>query len=157
MLEVISGLSLRYLGLPIGNRLLNLALLGAILNSQGSCEAACCLLIAEERRTTLMKFLAILIQKQQPPPEIMPALVEATIQWMAQAKGSSKFDAIFSIAGQPGGGGICNVDSLEELDDLIQGYPMTPFCDVQTFPLSDVDHALATMREQVKKMGAPKG
>jgi hypothetical protein len=33
---------------------------------------------------------------------------------------------------------------------------MSPFCDVQVFPLSDADHALATMREQVKKMGALK-
>lgn len=103
-----------------------------------------------------MKFLITIIQKQSPPPQIMPALVEATIQWMAQAKGSGKFDAIYSIAGQPGGLGIANVGSLEELD-LIAGYPMTPFCDVQTLPLSDIDQALTTLREQVKKMGALKG
>ena len=104
-----------------------------------------------------MKFLTIIIQKQPPPPEIMPALVEATIQWMAWAKGSGKFDAIYSVAGQAGGLGIANVDSLEELDDIVRGYPMTPFCDVQTIPLSDVDHALTSLREQVKKMGALKG
>ena len=104
-----------------------------------------------------MKFLITIIQKQSPPPQIMPALVEATIQWMAQAKGSGKFDAIYSIAGQPGGLGIANVGSLEELNDLIAGYPMTPFCDVQTLPLSDIDQALTTLREQVKKMGALKG
>ena len=62
----------------------------------------------------------------------------------------------YSIAGQPGGLGIANVGSLEELD-LIAGYPMTPFCDVQTLPLSDIDQALTTLREQVKKMGALKG
>ncbi len=45
-----------------------------------------------------MKFLVTIIQKQPPPPEIMPALIEATIQWMAQAKGGGKFDAIYSIA-----------------------------------------------------------
>jgi muconolactone delta-isomerase len=111
----------------------------------------------EKRRTTPMKFLTIILQKQSPPPEMLPALVEATIQWMAWAKGSGKFDTIYSIAGQPGGLGIANVDSLEELDDLIQGYPMTPFCDVQTLPLSDVDRALTTLREQVKKMGASGG
>ncbi len=104
-----------------------------------------------------MKFLVTIIQKQSPPPQIMPALVEATIQWMAQAKGGGKFDAIYSIAGQPGGLGIANVGSLEELNDIIAGYPMTPFCDVQTLPLSDIDQALAALREQVKKMGALKG
>ena len=104
-----------------------------------------------------MKFLTIIIQKQPPPPEIMPALIEATIKWMAWAKGSGKFDVIYSIAGQPGGLGIANVDSLEELNDIIAGYPMTPFCNVQTIPLSDVDQALATQRELVKKMAALKG
>jgi muconolactone delta-isomerase len=104
-----------------------------------------------------MKFLAIIIRKQSPPPEIMPALIEATIKWMAWAKGSGKFDAIYSVAGQPGGLGIANVDSLEELNDIIAGYPMTPFSDIQTIPLSDVDQALSTLREQVKKMAALKG
>lgn len=104
-----------------------------------------------------MKFLTIIIQKQPPPPEIMPALIKATIKWMAWAKGSGKFDAIYSVAGQPGGLGIANVDNLEELNDIIAGYPMTPFCDVQTLPLSDVDQALATQREMVKKMATLKG
>lgn len=104
-----------------------------------------------------MKFLTIIIQKQPPPPEMMPALVEGTIQWMAWAKGSGKFEAIYSVAGQPGGLGIADVSSLEELDDIIRGYPMTPYCDVQTLPLSDVDHSLNALREQVKKMGAQSG
>ncbi len=104
-----------------------------------------------------MKFLVTIIQKQPPPPEIMPALIEATIKWMAWAKGNGKFDAVYSIAGQPGGLGIANVDSLEDLNDLVARYPMTPFCNVQTLPLSDVDQALATQREVVKKMATLKG
>ena len=47
-------------------------------------------LVLEKRKATLMKFLTIIIQKQSPPPEMMPSLVEATIQWMAWAKGSGK-------------------------------------------------------------------
>ena len=103
-----------------------------------------------------MKFLVITIQKQPPPPEILPMLTEATVQWIAEAKKTGKMEALYSIAGQPGGMGIGNVDSLEELDDIIQGMPMNPFSNVQVYPLSDVDHAMATMREQVKKMGAQK-
>ncbi len=103
-----------------------------------------------------MKFLVTIIRKQSPPPEIMPALVEATTQWIAWAKGSGKFDVIYSVAGQPGGLAIVDVSSLEELNDLVQGYPMTPFSDVQTLPLSDIDQALSTLREQVKKMSASK-
>ena len=104
-----------------------------------------------------MKFLVTIIQKEAPPPEIMPALVEATTQWIASAKKSGKFDAIYAIAGQPGGLGIANVGSLEELNELVSGYPMTPFGNVQTLPLSDVDYGLKTLREQVKKMGALMG
>ena len=103
-----------------------------------------------------MKFLVITIQKQPPPPEILPALTEAMVQWVAEAKKSGKMEALYSIAGQPGGLGIGNVDSLEELDDMVQGIPMNPFSSVQVFPLSDIDHAMATMREQVKKMGTLK-
>ncbi len=103
-----------------------------------------------------MKFLTIILRKQPPPPDMLPALVEATTQWMAWAKGSGKFEAIYSVAGQAGGLGIAMVDSLEELDDVVQSYPITPYSNVQVFPLSDVDHALATLREQVKKMSSLK-
>jgi len=103
-----------------------------------------------------MKFLVITIQKQPPPREMMPALTEAMVQWIAEAKKTGKMEALYSIAGQSGGLGIGNVDSLEELDDIVQGIPTGPFSDVQVFPLSDIDHAMATMREQVKKMGTQK-
>ena len=49
------------------------------------------------------------------PPEMLPALTEATIQWIAEAKKTSKMESLYSIAGQPGGLGIRNVDSLEEI------------------------------------------
>jgi len=103
-----------------------------------------------------MKFVVIIIQKHPPHHEMMPALTEAMAQWVAEAKKTGKMEALYSIAGQPGGLGIGNVDSLEELDDIVQGIPMGPFSEVQVFPLSDIDHAMATMREQVKKMGTLK-
>ena len=104
-----------------------------------------------------MKFLTIIIQKFPPPPEMMPALVEGVKQWMDWAKKSGKFEVIYAVAGQPGGLGIAKVDSLEELNDIIQSYPLTPFCEVQTFPLSDIDRALSTWGEQVKKMAGKSG
>ena len=99
-----------------------------------------------------MKFLMITLQKFPPPPEMLLALVEGTVQWVDQAKKSGKIEAIYGIAGQPGGLCIVSVDSLEELNDLIQSSPLTPFSEIQTFPLSDIDRALSTWREQVKKM-----
>jgi muconolactone delta-isomerase len=99
-----------------------------------------------------MKFLVMPIQKQTLSPDMGLTLIEATIQWKNQAKGSGKFDTIYSVAGQPGGLAIVNVDSLEELDDLIAEYPMTPFCDVQVLPLSDVDRAMAKQHDLLKKI-----
>lgn len=104
-----------------------------------------------------MKFLVTILIKWPPPPEILPALYQASQQWLAGVKKSGKYDALFSIAGQPGGGGIFNVDSLEELDDRIKGYPMTPFSEVQTFPLEDIDHAMSSWGEQLKRSGILKG
>jgi hypothetical protein len=48
---------------------------------------------------------------------------------------------------------IVNVDSLEELDDRIQEYPLTPYSETQTIPLGDIDHALSTWGEQLKRWG----
>jgi len=104
-----------------------------------------------------MKFLVITVMKWPAPPEILPALYQASQQWVAESKKSGKLDALYSIAGQPGGVGIVNVDSLEELNDRIQSYPLTPFSEVQTLPLSDIDQAMSTWGEQLKRSGILKG
>ncbi len=99
-----------------------------------------------------MKFLIITKQKHLPPPDMMPVLVDALAQWVAANK--KKSEAVYALAGQPGGMAIASVNSLEELDDMIQSFPMNPFSDIQTIPLADIDHAMTTLREQVKKMGS---
>ena len=104
-----------------------------------------------------MKFLVITVMKWPAPPEILPALQQAMEQWVAETKKSGKMEALYAIAGQSGGIGIANVDSLEELNDQIQLYPMTQFSEVQTFPLSDIDQAMSSWREQLKKSGIVKG
>ncbi len=104
-----------------------------------------------------MKFLVISTPKMPPPPEIMPALVEGLIQWVASGKGSGKLEAIYSFAGQSGGMSIADVSSGEELNDIMQRNPWAPFSDIQIFPLSDIDSAMTGLREQVKKMGASRG
>ena len=101
-----------------------------------------------------MKFLVISIQKLPPPPEVMPTVVEGLIQWVAWAKGSGKFETIYSFPGQSGGMSIVDVSSGEELNDIMAQNPWAPFADIQIFPLSDIDKAMTTLREQVKKMGA---
>ncbi len=52
---------------------------------------------------------------------------------------------------------IADVSSGEELDELMLRNPWAPFADIQIFPLSDIDSAMAGLREQVKKMGASRG
>lgn len=101
-----------------------------------------------------MKFMVMPMQTRTVPPELMSTLVEVTAEWMGWAKKSGKFDCIYCISGQPGGIGIVNVNSLEELNDVVSGYPMTPFCEVGVYPLSDIDQAMSALREQVKKMGS---
>ena len=100
-----------------------------------------------------MKFLVMTTIKSQPPPDMLPALHQASQQWAAEARKSGKLDALYSISGQSGGMAIVNVDSLEELDDRIQAYPLTPYSETQTIPLGDIDHALSTWGEQLKRWG----
>ncbi|MDP2659232.1 MAG: hypothetical protein Q8R28_00685, partial [Dehalococcoidia bacterium] len=68
-----------------------------------------------------MRFLIIVNSKFPPPPEAIVGLFDAMIGWVAKYK--SKMDTSWATAGSPGGGGIFNVSSLEELDAIMAEYP----------------------------------
>ena len=87
-----------------------------------------------------MRFLISSNSKFPPPPEAIVGLFDAMIGWVAKYK--SKWDTIWASAGSPGGGGILNVSSLEELDAIMAEFPFGPFSDTQVVPLVDLTEAL---------------
>jgi muconolactone delta-isomerase len=89
-----------------------------------------------------MRFLVISNPKFMTPPEIIPGLSDAMSAWIAQNSADGKLETAWSFAGQVGGGGILNVESAEELDAIMIGYPFGPFSDVEVYALADLEASL---------------
>jgi muconolactone delta-isomerase len=89
-----------------------------------------------------VRFLVISNPKFMTPPEMIPDLVDAMSAWVEQHTVSGKLEFAWSLAGQVGGGGIVNVDSAEELDAIMVGYPFGPFSEVEVYALADLEASL---------------
>ena len=87
-----------------------------------------------------MKFLVITRTRHMAPPEMAVQLVDAMGPWQKMHAG--KIEQIWSFAGMQGGGGIANVNSLEELDGIMAEFPYRALSDVEILPLVDLDGAL---------------
>jgi muconolactone delta-isomerase len=83
-------------------------------------------------------------------------LLEAMRAWAKQGLASKKLEQVWSFAGIPGGGGIVNVASLEELDALMTESPLSQFSDTQIYALTDLDKALNNALGALKRMTPPK-
>ncbi len=54
------------------------------------------------------------------------------------------------------GGGIVNVNSVEEFDALMAEFPVAQFSDTQVYALTDLDKALVNAENAFKKMMPPR-
>jgi muconolactone delta-isomerase len=99
-----------------------------------------------------MKFLVISHPNYPVPPEMGPQLVDAMVAWVNQHAGSGKIQETWSFAGTGGGGGILDVDSAEELDAIMSGFPFGAFSDVQIFPLADLHESLQQTKQVMQAM-----
>ena len=104
-----------------------------------------------------MKFLITTVNSSPIPPEMAPGLVDAMIGWVAQGRETGKMEQVWSFAGLAGGGGIMNVDTLEELDALMAAFPFGPYSEVKVYPLADLDVALQTFKENIQQAMAAVG
>ena len=59
-------------------------------------------------------------------------------------------EQVWNFAGVAGGGGILNVASLEELDAVMSGYPLSPFSSVEIYPLTDLAASLQRVKERME-------
>lgn len=106
-----------------------------------------------------MQFLVTIKSRDAVPPEMALPLIEATQAWVAQHRASGKIVSIWSFAGTIGGGGVFEVDSHEELDALMAGFPFGGSSTVEVIPLADMDKSLAGGKaaiEQMMEMLGPK-
>lgn len=83
---------------------------------------------------------------------MLAGLIDAMQGW--RSRYASKFDQIWAFAGIQGGGGILNVDTIEEMDAVMREFPFLPVSDVEIIPLVDIDNALAGAKGQIQQMMA---
>lgn len=101
-----------------------------------------------------MKFLVITRQATPPPPEMLVPMFDAMVAWVAQHRASGKLKDVWAFAGTPGGGGVLEVDSHEELDGIMARLPFAPFSSTEIIPLSEIDQSLANAKGVVQEMMA---
>jgi muconolactone delta-isomerase len=100
-----------------------------------------------------MRFLIVTRATSPFPPAIAPMLVAGMKQWTAAHRESGKMEQMWSFAGMAGGGGILNVDSHEELDAVMAGFPFGPLSHIELYPLADLDAGLDNFAKSMQQMG----
>jgi len=98
-----------------------------------------------------MRFLVVTKSREGAPPEMAVGMMQMMQGWLAEHRASGKLEQTWSFAGVQGGGGILDVDSLEELDSIMAGFPFGQISTVEVYPLADLDAALT---DQIAKVQA---
>jgi muconolactone delta-isomerase len=101
-----------------------------------------------------MQFLIITRQSTSPTPEMLVPMLGAMEAWAAQLRASGKAKSMWAFAGTPGGGGVLEVESHEELDAILARFPFAPFSSTEIIALSDLDQSLANARAVFQEMMA---
>ena len=104
-----------------------------------------------------MRFLVVTNSREAAPPEMTMGMLDAMSGWVSQWTNAGKMEQVWSFAGLSGGGGILNVDSLEELDAIMAGFPFGQISDVEIYGLADLEQLLQTSREIIQQMMAQGG
>ncbi len=99
-----------------------------------------------------MRFLIVSKSKIPFPPEAAVPLFDAMLAWIETNTKSGKLEQVWGFAGISGGGGILDVESLEELDSIMVTMPFGPFSKVKVFGLTDIKQALGAGKEAAAMM-----
>jgi hypothetical protein len=91
-----------------------------------------------------MKFLVVSKSKHLVPPEVMTGVIDAMQLWLQKYK--EKIEQSWGFADTQGGGGILNVESLEELDLILTEFPIGPFSEVHVHGLVDLEPSLERLK-----------
>ena len=104
-----------------------------------------------------MKFLVISKPKHMVPPEFTVPLIDAFTAFLDKYSATGQLESVWSYAGTQGGGGIANVDTMEELDAIMAEYPFGPFSDVEVYPLTDLRESLQRTKQIAQMMAQQMG
>lgn len=80
---------------------------------------------------------------QLEPSEAKSLFLKAR-DWVSDMMNRGKIELSYALAGQMASVMVYNVESHEELDDLLQEYPLSNYSVFEIYPLSDVLHSFET-------------
>jgi muconolactone delta-isomerase len=84
------------------------------------------------------------------PPEQMPALWPQFVAWRERYR--DRMESFEFFIGGGGGFGVVNVDSAEELQQMLIEYPFTMVDEVEVRPIADGDASLAQWGQAIQAM-----
>jgi muconolactone delta-isomerase len=89
-----------------------------------------------------MRFLVTLNQKYMVPPEVQIGLMDGSIAWAKKYTASKKLEQSWGCAGMPAGGGVLNVNSIEELNQIIAELPLGAVSETEIRPIMGMEEAI---------------
>jgi muconolactone delta-isomerase len=81
-------------------------------------------------------------------------MVEGMKRWANVHRQAGTIEQIWSFAGI-GGVGVLNVDSHEELDAIMAGFPFAPFSKIEVYALADLAAGLEAFSNAIRQMMPP--
>ena len=85
-----------------------------------------------------MRFSTVNKGTAPPPPDIGAGILDALEAWADRYTAGGQMEEVWGFAGIPGGAGILNVSSHEELDEIISQSPVAPFSQTEIHPLVEL-------------------
>ena len=99
-----------------------------------------------------MKFLVIMKSKHVIPPEMLTGVYDGSIAWGRRYLASKKMEQAWAFAGLPAGAGVLNVNSAEELNQIMAECPLAGFAETQIYALADFEKSLTQVKEVILAM-----
>jgi hypothetical protein len=97
-----------------------------------------------------MQFLTIVKPGPMPPP---PELMRSAQDWVRDKLGDGTFECCYSFV-DGGGFAVGSADSLEQLQQDLLDYPLSPFVDYEVRPLVGIDDAFERFQAAAERMSA---
>lgn len=97
-----------------------------------------------------MRFLFTAKTIHPMPPDMALGLMEALEGWVNKHTASKKFEQAWHFPGMMGGGGIINVNSLEELNAIVMEFPLAPFTETEVRPLMEIHEGLKHIKQAMQ-------
>ena len=99
-----------------------------------------------------MRFLVMLNQKYMVPPEVQVGLMDGSIAWARKYTASKKIEQSWGFAGMPAGGGVLDVNSIEELNQIMAELPLGAVSETEIRPIMDMEEAINQAKKAMMSM-----